>query len=198
MSKTPLFCKVLLSSICGIFIISSGCWGSKDNDREVRSASAQAGASLKPITGRETPPAESAQSTRQPPAQLLTPAKQIELTPPIQESAGPSAPTADAPRIADTTFSLVAMEPAARYGDQAIAGDDEPVNPLRAPEQPAPGVPLESSFKPGDGPDASLPPKASFCDLTILGLPPNHQQIWSIAWAPLSRKTPLAERGELK
>jgi hypothetical protein len=52
------------------------------------------------------------------------------------------------------------MEPAARYGDQRMAGDYEPLNPLRTPEQPAPALALESSFKPGDGPDASLSQKA--------------------------------------
>jgi hypothetical protein len=159
MLKTPLFCKVLLASICGIFIIFSGCWGSKDNDREVRSAAAETGASPRSDAGRETPPAASAQATQQPPAQLLSPAKQTEPTPPIQESEGPAGSTADAPLIADTPVSLIAMAPAARYGDQPMTEDYEPVNPLRTSEQPAPTLALESSFKPGDGTVASLPQK---------------------------------------
>jgi hypothetical protein len=159
MLKTPLFCKVLLSSICGIFIISSGCWGSKDNDREVSTAAAQPAAPPKPVVVRGTTAAETAQSPQQPPAQLLTPVKQTETTPPIQESGEPLNSTADSPRTAEAPFSLVAMEPAPRYGEQQMTENYEPVNPLRQPDQPTPAVVLESSFKPGDGRDVPLPQK---------------------------------------
>jgi hypothetical protein len=158
MSKTPLLYEALLSSLCGIFLISSGCWGSRDNDLEARSAAAKAAAPRRPVVVRESPPAETAKTPQNPPAQLLTPVKQTESTPPIQEIAAFSDSTADAPRINETPFSLIAMEPAARNGDQPIAQGNEPINPLRSPEQPGPARLLDSSTKPGDRSDASLLP----------------------------------------
>ncbi|MGD0383114.1 MAG: hypothetical protein ABSA77_06295 [Thermoguttaceae bacterium] len=89
---------------------------------------------------------------------MLTPVKQTESTPLIQGTAGPLDSTADAPRINETQFSLIAVEPAARNGDQPIAQGNEPINPLRQPEQPEPVRILDSSTKPGDRPDASLLP----------------------------------------
>ncbi|MGD0517963.1 MAG: multiheme c-type cytochrome [Thermoguttaceae bacterium] len=161
MSKTPLLYEALLSSLCGIFLISSGCWGSRDNDLEARSTAAEAAAPRRPVVVRESPPAETAKIPQNPPAQLLTPAKQTESTPPIQGTAGHLDSTADVPRINETPFSLIALEPAARNGEQPIALANEPANPLRQleqPEQPGPVRTLDSSAKPGGRPDVSSPP----------------------------------------
>jgi Cytochrome c554 and c-prime len=157
MPKTPLFCKVLLSLTTGFFIIFSGCWGTKDNDREVRSTADQIATPLRADAEQATPPAGSVKLTRQPPPQLLTPVKQTEPTPEIQDAAGPPNSATAYPRITNAPVSFIAMEPGARYGDQPVAGDLEPVNPLRASKQPAPAVTFESSFKPGEVPDAAAP-----------------------------------------
>jgi hypothetical protein len=160
MSKTPLFCVVLLSSICGIFIITSGCGGSKDNDRNVRTPATVAAKPRQPVVRQESHPAETAKLPQNPPAQLLTPAKQKEFTPPIQESSAPSDSMADAPPVAERPSSLVEVEPAARYGNQASSQENEPVNPLRSPDQPEPAATIEPPIKPVVQPAEEVSPKA--------------------------------------
>ncbi len=160
MSKTSLLCIVLLS-ICGIFIISAGCWKSKDNDREAKSTAANAAAKLRQDDKKESSPADAAQLPQQPPAQLLTPVKQAEPTPPIQVTAGPAESSANGSRIADAPFSLIAMEQASQEGNQPVVGDFDQVNPLRAPAQPGAAVALEETpAKSGGDPDAPLLIKA--------------------------------------
>jgi hypothetical protein len=143
-----------------MFIIISGCGGSKDNDRKVKSPDTQAAEPHQPVVRQESTPAETVKSIEHPPAQLLTPAKQTERTPPIQEEA--SAPVdvmADAPQVAEIPSSLVAMEPAAQYGNQALAQNKESDNPLRSADQPETAGTVESSTKPTDQPTAPESPK---------------------------------------
>ena len=145
MPKTSLLRVVLGSSICIISVVSAGCRGSKDNDREPKSQAAKAAVRPQADAAMESSSAYAAQLSQQPPAQLLTPVKQTGLSRPIQATAGLADRTADGPPIAD---SLVAMEPAPRYGDQPISDESEQLNPLREPEQPGVAV-LEAPATPG-------------------------------------------------
>jgi len=166
MLKTSLFHVLLLPSICGIFIIISGCGGSNDNNSNAKSPATEAAAPRQEVVGWKSPPAQTTKIIEHPPAQLLTPVKQTEHSPPIEESPPPSDLTADTPRVAELASSAIAMEPAARYGDQPAFQENESVNPLRTPEQaeqpkttPSPKVSPQSGDRPAasDLPQSEIP-----------------------------------------
>src|SRR3989304_9466667 len=90
MSKPSLFLVVLLSSLCGISILSSGCGNSNKEEPNSRSRSTKATTSRQIVVKPHSSPAQPAKIHERPPAQLLTTAKQAELPPPVEQTASPS------------------------------------------------------------------------------------------------------------
>jgi hypothetical protein len=163
MPKTSLLYAVLLSAICGIFIITSGCGGSQDNEQKVKSPVNEDAEARVPVVKVESHP-ESVKSIEHPQAQLLTPAKQTErTTPPIEEDSPASIDVAaDAPQTSGIPSALVAMESSGKYGDPASAKKnqkDDSINPLRSIGKSELAMASDSSAKPADQSAAPATPK---------------------------------------
>ncbi len=159
MSKKSLFCVLLLSLINSIFIISSGCWGTKENDNKIKASGNKTAASRQVVERPQSPLDKSAKLPQGPQAQLLSPIKQRESTPPIEDAKAPTVLVTSETQRDDLASTPIAVEPARLYGDETFSDENQRVNPLRTGEQPETAGVREPLPKPDEKPALSNPPE---------------------------------------
>jgi hypothetical protein len=163
MSNNSLFHLLLSSSICGVFVLSSGCWGTKENDVETRNSGTR-GAPSRLVAAwpqspneKQSPVNDSEDSRRAAEPRVLSPANEkdpatAQLFPPsIEDYRARQCEDAKAPTMLITSESRgddpasapITVEPARLSGEEMSVDEDERVNPLRRGDRPAPGATRE-------------------------------------------------------
>jgi hypothetical protein len=154
MSKTALSFIVILSSFCGVLLLTSGCGKSKNKELKARPRVSEAAPPRQIIVKPQSPPAPTVKTPENNPTQLPSAAKQAEPLPPPEQTASPLSSQENTPHIAHSPARPLLVQPAAPYGEQVSTETDEHVNPLRTPEQ---FPPLRSQETPLESSDRSIP-----------------------------------------